>query len=129
MMSVRLQCGAGWQRLVLGMSSDSAWPCRTVYTAIEADDLAKYAERFNKDHPDIEIQWVRDSTGIITAKLLAEKDPQADMIWGLAATSLMLLKNEGMLEPYAPPGWTGSTRASSTAPIPRRGPAWTPGRR
>ena len=55
----------------------------TVYTAIEADDLAKYAERFNKDHPDIEIQWVRDSTGIITAKLLAEKDnPQADMIWG-----------------------------------------------
>ena len=77
----------------------------TVYTAIEADDLAKYAERFNKDHPDIAIQWVRDSTGIITAKLLAEKDnPQADMIWGLAATSLMLLRNEGMLEPYAPPG-------------------------
>jgi iron(III) transport system substrate-binding protein len=77
----------------------------TVYTAIEADDLAKYAERFNKDHPDIDIQWVRDSTGIITAKLLAEKDnPQADAIWGLAATSLMLLKNEGMLEPYAPPG-------------------------
>jgi iron(III) transport system substrate-binding protein len=77
----------------------------TVYTAIEADDLTKYAERFNKDHPDIEIQWVRDSTGIITAKLLAEKNnPQADAIWGLAATSLMLLKNEGMLEPYAPQG-------------------------
>jgi iron(III) transport system substrate-binding protein len=77
----------------------------TVYTAVEADDLTKYAERFNKDHPDIEIRWVRDSTGIITAKLLAEKDnPQADMIWGLAATSLMLLKNEGMLEPYAPQG-------------------------
>jgi iron(III) transport system substrate-binding protein len=77
----------------------------TVYTAIEADDLAKYAERFNKDHPDIEIQWVRDSTGIITAKLLAEKDnPHADIVWGLAATSLMLLKNEGMLEPHAPPG-------------------------
>ena len=77
----------------------------TVYTAVEADDLTKYAERFNKDHPDIDIRWVRDSTGIITAKLLAEKDnPQADIIWGLAATSLMLLKNEGMLEPYAPQG-------------------------
>ena len=77
----------------------------TVYTAIEADDLTKYAERFNQDHPDIKINWVRDSTGVITAKLLAEKDnPQADVVWGLAATSLLLLKGEGMLEPYAPKG-------------------------
>jgi iron(III) transport system substrate-binding protein len=77
----------------------------TVYTAIEADDLKKYAARFNEDHPDIEIKWVRDSTGVITAKLLAEKaNPQADVIWGLAATSLMVLKAEGMLMPYAPKG-------------------------
>ncbi|MHA1566225.1 MAG: putative 2-aminoethylphosphonate ABC transporter substrate-binding protein, partial [Alphaproteobacteria bacterium] len=49
--------------------------------------------------------WVRDSTGIITAKLLAEKNnPQADVVWGLAATSLLLMKAEGMLEPYAPAG-------------------------
>jgi iron(III) transport system substrate-binding protein len=77
----------------------------TVYTAVEAEDLARYAEEFNKDHPDININWVRDSTGIITAKLLAEKDnPQADVIWGLAATSLLLMKSEGMLEAYAPEG-------------------------
>ena len=77
----------------------------TVYTAVEAEDLKKYAERFNADHPDIKINWVRDSTGIVTAKLLAEKNnPQADVIWGLAATSLLLFKGEGMLEPYAPKG-------------------------
>ena len=77
----------------------------TVYTAVEAEDLKRYAESFNADHPDIKIKWVRDSTGIVTAKLLAEKDnPQADVIWGLAATSLLLLKTEGMLEPYAPKG-------------------------
>jgi iron(III) transport system substrate-binding protein len=77
----------------------------TVYTAVEAEDLKRYAEAFNQDHPDITIKWVRDSTGIITNKLLAEKDnPQADVIWGLAATSLMLMKNEGMLESYAPAG-------------------------
>src|SRR5436190_11944207 len=76
-----------------------------VYTAVEADDLKKYAARFNEDHPDIEIKWVRDSTGVITAKLLAEKaNPQADVIWGLAATSLLVLKPEGMLVPYAPKG-------------------------
>ncbi|NVK16979.1 MAG: putative 2-aminoethylphosphonate ABC transporter substrate-binding protein [Rhodobacteraceae bacterium] len=77
----------------------------TVYTAVEAEDLARYAETFNQSHPDIKINWVRDSTGIITAKLLAERDnPQADVVWGLAATSLLLLKSEGMLEPYAPAG-------------------------
>ncbi len=77
----------------------------TVYTAIEAEDLQKYADAFNADHPDIKINWVRDSTGVVTAKLLAEKNnPQADVIWGLAATSLLLLKSEGMLEAYAPNG-------------------------
>ncbi len=77
----------------------------TVYTAVEAEDLARYAATFNETHPDITINWVRDSTGIITAKLLAERDnPQADVVWGLAATSLLLLKAEGMLEAYAPTG-------------------------
>ncbi len=77
----------------------------TVYTAVEAEDLKKYAARFNEDHPDIKIKWVRDSTGIVTAKLLAEKNnPKADVVWGLAATSLMLLGEENMLQPYAPKG-------------------------
>jgi iron(III) transport system substrate-binding protein len=77
----------------------------TVYTAVEAEDLKKYAKRFNEDNPDIKIKWVRDSTGIVTAKLLAEKNnPKADVVWGLAGTSLMLLGKEGMLVPYAPKG-------------------------
>ena len=38
---------------------------------------------FNKAVPDVEIKWVRDSTGVITAKLLAEKaNPQADVDLG-----------------------------------------------
>lgn len=77
----------------------------TVYTAFEADDLARYQAGFEKANPNIKIKWVRDSTGIITAKLLAEKDnPQADAVWGLAASSLLLLKKEQMLEAYAPKG-------------------------
>ena len=88
-----------------GIRPASAATELTVYTAVEAEDLKRYAEAFNKDHPDIAIKWVRDSTGIITAKLLAEKNnPQADVVWGLAATSLLLLKGEGMLEAYAPAG-------------------------
>ena len=74
-----------------------------VYTALETDQLKAYQEGFNKAHPDIEIKWVRDSTGVITAKLLAEKaNPQADVVMGVAATSLALLDKQGMLMPYAP---------------------------
>ena len=46
-----------------------------VYTALETDQIKAYADGFNKSYPDIEIKWVRDSTGVITAKLLAEKLP------------------------------------------------------
>ena len=97
---------AGALGALLISASTTGWAdTLTVYTAVEAEDLKKYAGQFNQDHPDIEIKWVRDSTGIITAKLLAEKNnPQADVIWGLAATSLLLLKKEGMLYPYAPVG-------------------------
>lgn len=74
-----------------------------VYTALETDQLKAYQEGFNKAHPEVEIKWVRDSTGVITAKLLAEKaNPQADAVMGVAASSLALLDKQGMLEPFAP---------------------------
>ena len=75
----------------------------TVYTALETDQLKAYEDGFNKVNPNIEIKWVRDSTGVITAKLLAEKaNPQADVVMGVAASSLALLDQQGMLMPYAP---------------------------
>jgi iron(III) transport system substrate-binding protein len=71
-----------------------------VYTALEADLLPVYKKSFEEANPGITIRWVRDSTGVITAKLLAEKDnPTADAVLGTAATSLLMLKAEGMLEP------------------------------
>ena len=93
----------------------------TVYTAVEAEDLKKYAARFNETHPDININWVRDSTGVVTAKLLAEKEnPQADVVWGLAATSLMLLDKQNMLQSYKPKGFdklSPKFRDSNEAPV------------
>ena len=75
----------------------------TVYTALEMDQLKAYEAAFTKSHPDIAIKWVRDSTGVITAKLLAEKaNPKADVVMGVAASSLALFDNQGMLQGYAP---------------------------
>ncbi|MFA0086971.1 putative 2-aminoethylphosphonate ABC transporter substrate-binding protein [Vibrio sp. 10N.261.51.F12] len=77
----------------------------TVYTAFETDILAKYKNAFEKENPDITINWVRDSTGIMTAKLLAEKNNvRAEVVWGLAGSSMALLKEEGILQPYTPKG-------------------------
>ncbi len=76
-----------------------------VYTALETDQLKGFKDSIESMVKDVEIRWVRDSTGVITAKLIAEKaNPQADMILGLAATSLLVLEQEGMLTPYAPKG-------------------------
>ncbi|GAB2486722.1 MAG: putative 2-aminoethylphosphonate ABC transporter substrate-binding protein [Comamonas sp.] len=93
-----------------------------VYTALETDAMKLYKTSFEKANPDIEIKWVRDSTGIITAKLLAEKaNPQADVVAGVAASSLALLQQEGMLQAYEPKGFDKLTPAYSDTARP---PAW-----
>ncbi len=76
-----------------------------IYTALEDEQVAEYIESFKNAHPDVTVNVTRESTGIITSKLLAEKDnPQADVVWGLSATSLLVLNQQGMLEGYAPNG-------------------------
>ena len=95
----------GFIALITFSSTSFAKTDLLVYTAVEPDELAMFKEEFESDYPDINIKWVRDSTGIVTAKLLAEKDnPQADIVWGLAATSLVLLANEGYFQGYKPKG-------------------------
>ncbi len=85
----------------------SAQTTLTVYTALEAEELEPLRKGFRAEYPDIDIAWVRDSTGIITAKILAEIDagnPQADIFLGTSATSLLVVDAKGMLLPYAPKG-------------------------
>lgn len=77
----------------------------TVYTALENDQLAPFKSEIEKAVPSVEVEWVRDSTGVITARFLAEKDnPKADMVLGLAASSLLAFKKLGLLAAYQPKG-------------------------
>jgi iron(III) transport system substrate-binding protein len=102
-----------------------AWAQKTellVYTALETDQLKAYSESFVKHNPGIELKFVRDSTGVITARLLAEKaNPQADAILGVAASSMEIFKGEGLLAPYSPAGFQKLTRNYSDQANP---PAW-----
>lgn len=77
----------------------------TVYTALENDQLGPFKASIEKAVPEAEVVWVRDSTGVITARFLAEKDnPRADMVMGLAASSLLMFEKAGLLETYKPAG-------------------------
>ena len=77
----------------------------TVYTALENDQLQPFKEAIEAAVPEVEVQWVRDSTGVITARFLAEKDnPPADAIVGLAGSSLLMFEDQDLLEPYTPQG-------------------------
>jgi len=103
---------AGWLASILGVASLAVANVASaqkvdlnVYTALETDQLKAYTEGFNKAYPNIDIKWTRDSTGVITSKLLAEKaNPVADLVVGVSASSLAVFANEGMLQGYAPKG-------------------------
>src|SRR6195256_436807 len=112
--------------LLVAAFAAPAWAQKTellVYTALETDQLKAYTESFQKTNPNIDLKFVRDSTGVITAKVLAEKaNPQADVIMGVAASSMEIFKAEGMLVPYAPAGFAALNRKFSESGNP---PAWT----
>jgi iron(III) transport system substrate-binding protein len=81
----------------------SAREAITVYTALENEQIKPLLDQFRRAHPAIDISIVRDSTGVITARFLAEADnPRADVIWQLAATSLLIADERGLLAPHAP---------------------------
>ena len=77
----------------------------TLYTAIENDQLGPFKQAIEAAVPEVEIVWVRDSTGVITARFLAEKDnPRADIVLGLAVTSMIQFEKMGLMETYEPKG-------------------------
>lgn len=77
----------------------------TIYAAIDGDKLSAISDLFSIKHPDIEINWMRDSTGIVHARMMAERDnPRADVVFGMAATSMLTMDALGMFLPYTPAG-------------------------
>ena len=76
-----------------------------VYSSTDADNLKYYMDNFQKDNPDITVKVVRESTGTMAAKMMAEKDnPQADVLFEMAATVALNMEEQGMFHPYTPKG-------------------------
>mgnify|MGYP001079150227 CR=1 FL=1 len=73
-----------------------------VYTSLETDETEEYISAAEKA-TGLDISWSRFSTGVVGAKLLAERqNPQADVVYGWAVTYLMDFTQRGFFEPYKP---------------------------
>jgi iron(III) transport system substrate-binding protein len=79
-----------------------------VYTALSPKELEEIgaekcgAEEFEYCIKEKNTLVVRKSTEDLIRQLLAEKEnPRADVIWGVAATGMVRLRAEGLLEPLA----------------------------
>lgn len=75
----------------------------TVYSTLIPEHIAEFKKAFEAENPDIEITWIRESTGVVAARIVASGErQQADAIWGLAVTTVSDIKKRGLLDPYAP---------------------------
>lgn len=100
--AVRTACIAG----VMALTSTASWGGElTIYSAMDADKLNLVGTAFSKAYPDIKVNWVRDSTGVIHARLMAEKNnTRADVLYAMAGTSMLSMDQIGMFAPYTPKG-------------------------
>ncbi|MHA7773835.1 ABC transporter substrate-binding protein [Roseibium sp. M-1] len=77
----------------------------TVYTAYEEDEAAAFLELAKQAMPDVTVNMLRLSTGDLAARIIAEKgNPQHDVIWGFAASTIVNPEIADTLEAYAANG-------------------------
>ncbi|KZM49354.1 ABC transporter substrate-binding protein [Labrenzia sp. OB1] len=77
----------------------------TVYTAYEEDEAAAFLDLAKQAMPDIEVNMLRLSTGDLAARIIAEKgNPQHDVIWGFAASTIVNPEIADTLEAYTATG-------------------------
>ncbi|KAF1023553.1 MAG: hypothetical protein GAK30_00505 [Paracidovorax wautersii] len=78
-----------------------------LYTSQPNADAQSTVDAFNKAHPDIKVEWVRDGTTQLMARLEAELSagaPKPDVLLIADSVTLASLKARGLLQPYLSPG-------------------------
>jgi iron(III) transport system substrate-binding protein len=74
-----------------------------VYTSQPNEDAQATVDAFNQQYPDVEVEWIRDGTTKVMAKLRAEQAagaPQADVLLIADTVTMEALKQEGLLLAY-----------------------------
>ena len=95
--------GAAALAAVLVCACVCAQTTLTVYTASQPELLLPYRNAFEKAHPDIKLEFLRDSASPIVARILAEKArPKADVVMAVSVIGLENLAAAKAIEPFKP---------------------------
>ncbi|MDR1835720.1 MAG: extracellular solute-binding protein [Fusobacteriaceae bacterium] len=96
-----------WKALVLFLLIISPLSCGkkeqlkelTVYSTLLEEEILLFLEGFHKEYPDIQVNFIRDSSGVMAAKFEAEKkNPAADVLWAVPTAGF--LNNQDYFLPY-----------------------------
>ncbi|UCG94198.1 MAG: ABC transporter substrate-binding protein [Candidatus Aerophobus sp.] len=72
-----------------------------MYTAFDVDQAKTYIEAFEKSHPNIDVKWVRLSSGEVLARVRAEAAHPTASIWYAGSNpSHIAAAEDDLLEPY-----------------------------
>jgi iron(III) transport system substrate-binding protein len=72
-----------------------------LYSSLPEQEVKTYVGAFEASHPNINVAWVRLSTGQMLARIRAEKDnPQASIWFGGPTASYILAASEGLFSSY-----------------------------
>ncbi|MEF2550793.1 ABC transporter substrate-binding protein [Aurantimonas sp. A2-1-M11] len=81
-----------------------------LYTSQPNEDAQATVDAFEAKHPDVDVEWVRDGTTKVMAKLQAEfaaGNPQPDVLFIADSVTMEGLKRDDRLMPYADADTTG----------------------
>ena len=87
---------------VVGQSAEKL----VLYTSQPNQDAQTTVDAFKAAYPDVEVEWVRDGTTKLMAKLRAEiaaGDPRPDVLLIADTVTLEGMKGEGLLQAYKSP--------------------------
>ena len=74
-----------------------------VYSPHGEDILAQFEELFEKEHPEIDVQYFDMGSQEVLDRIRSEREnPQSDIWWGAPSTMFMNAAKEGLMQPYQP---------------------------
>ncbi|MFQ5793522.1 MAG: ABC transporter substrate-binding protein [Candidatus Bipolaricaulia bacterium] len=95
--------------LMVAVFTGPAWAQKQelhMYTAFDVDESRIYINAFMEAYPDIEVKWVRMSSGEVLARVRAEaRNPQASIWFAGPSTSHIAAAQDGLLLPYCSVAW------------------------
>ncbi len=78
----------------------------TIYTSMKQSLVDKLRAAFEKQNPELSVNWVSDSAGKLMVRIAAERKSgkiEADALWTSEVPDFYALKAEGLLEKYVSP--------------------------